>query len=528
MQDHRQRFVLTRRGLMTRGAALGAGLVVAGHSYSAVSATARPRFTHGIQTGDVVGDRAVLWARADRAARLNIEWSTTSSFAEVHNLAPVDALPDSDFTAQVVAEGLPQGQQVYWRARWTALDDVNSVSNAVIGRFRTQPTAGKSVSFTWSGDTCGQGWGINPDMGGMTIYKTMNTLSPDFFINSGDCIYADGPIKAEVQLGDGSVYRNLTLEGKHKVAETLEEYRTAYRYNLMDDNMRGFLARVPMFSQWDDHETINNWYPNEILNDSRYKEKRVAVLARRAKQAFLEYNPTLPTTEAGQRRINRYIPYGPSLDVFFLDMRSFRGDNTSNLQTEEGPDTAFLGASQILWLKRALLASKATWKVIAADMPIGLNVGDGTAPDSKPQWEAIANGENGSAKGRELEIARLLKFIKDEDIKNVVWLTADVHYTAAHYYDPSKAQFTDFKPFWEFVSGPLNAGTFGPNTLDATFGPELKFVKAPPAGQANLPPTAGYQFFGHVEIDGKTEVMTVNLMDAAGAKLWSIDLTPEA
>ncbi len=115
--------------------------------------------------------------------------------------------------------------------------------------------------------------------------------------------------------------------------------------------------------------------------------------------------------------------------------------------------------------------------MIAADMPIGLVVRDG---DTK--FEAIANADNGPAKGREFEIADLLRYIKTAGIDNTVWLTADVHYTAAHYYDPAKAQFQDFNPFWEFVSGPLHAGTFGPNDLDMTFGPELKFIKAPDAG----------------------------------------------
>ena len=83
-----------------------------------------------------------------------------------------------------------------------------------------------------------------------------------------------------------------------------------------------------------------------------------------------------------------------------------------------------------------------------------------------------------------------------------MWLTADVHYAAAHYYNPDKAQFQEFDPFWEFVSGPLHAGTFGPNELDNTFGPEVKFIKAPGPGKQNLPPSAGMQFFGHVRIDG--------------------------
>jgi len=125
-----------------------------------------------------------------------------------------------------------------------------------------------------------------------------------------------------------------------------------------------------------------------------------------------------------------------------------------------------------------------------------------------------------------LEIAEVLRFIKRQKIRNTVWLTADVHYTAAHYYDPAKARFTDFNPFWEFVSGPLNAGTFGPGQKDLTFGLEAVFEKAPPKGQSNLPPSAGLQFFGEVEIDARTRAMTVTLRDMTGAGLFTKTLPP--
>jgi alkaline phosphatase D len=138
----------------------------------------------------------------------------------------------------------------------------------------------------------------------------------------------------------------------------------------------------------------------------------------------------------------------------------------------------------------------------------------------------VAQG-NGPALGRELEIAELLTFINRNGIRNTVWLTADLHYTAAHRYDPNRARYQDFAPFWEFVSGPLNAGSFGPNELDDTFGTEAVFVKAPEAGQVNLPPSAGMQFFGQVDIDGTSEVMTVRLKDIAGATLFTQELVPE-
>jgi alkaline phosphatase D len=120
-----------------------------------------------------------------------------------------------------------------------------------------------------------------------------------------------------------------------------------------------------------------------------------------------------------------------------------------------------------------------------------------------------------------------LRFIKYAQVKNAVWLTADVHYTAAHYYDPNKAQFQDFEPFWEFVSGPLHAGSFGPNPLDDTFGPQIKFMRAPtPEEGANLPPSAGLQFFGHVHIDAVTAQMTVTLHDLADTALFQVTLDP--
>ncbi|CZF81171.1 PhoD-like phosphatase [Grimontia celer] len=207
-----------------------------------------------------------------------------------------------------------------------------------------------------------------------------------------------------------------------------------------------------------------------------------------------------------------------------IDMRSYRADNGANNQTESSADTVFFGSKQILWLKQQLLASKATWKVIASDMPIGMIVYDDWK--TKSTFENMANGD-GQPKGRELEMVELLRFIKQNKIENVVWLTADVHYTAAHYYDPNKAQFQDFEPFHEFVSGPLHAGTFGPNDMDNTFGPQVLFSKHPEGGQINLPPSAGLQFFGQVDIDGESEEMKVTLKDLVGSSLYTKTLTPK-
>jgi alkaline phosphatase D len=481
----------------------------------------RPAIPYGVASGDVTKGNAVIWSRSDRPTRMIVEYSLDESFRRAKRIVGPAAVETSDYTARINLKGLPDARQIFYRVSFQDLNDVNVFSEPVAGSFRTTPKAGQDVTFTFGGDTAGQGWGINPDFGGMKIYETMRHLKPDFFIHSGDNIYADGIILPEVTLPDGTIWRNITTEEKSKVAETLKEFRGNYIYNLMDENIRRFNADVPQMVQWDDHETRNNWYPNQVLTDPRYTVTSVALLAARAKQAFLEYQP-IRINGSDPERIYRSFNYGPSLDVFMLDERSYRGNNSANLQTTLDANSAFNGKRQIEWLKKGLLNSKTTWKAIASDMPIGLVVGDGPG-----QFEAIANANDGPALGRELEIADLLKFIKDNNIRNVVWFTADVHYTAAHYYDPNEAQFQDFLPFWEFVGGPLHAGTFGPNALDKTFGPQVKFVSAPPVGSANLPPSAGLQFFGLVKINGDSQVMTVSHYDINGTVLHQTELQPE-
>jgi alkaline phosphatase D len=207
-----------------------------------------------------------------------------------------------------------------------------------------------------------------------------------------------------------------------------------------------------------------------------------------------------------------------------LDERSYRGPNTQPALTEE---SAFLGAAQLTWLKRSLLQSTATWKVIASDMPVSIVVHDHNPDVPKGTYGAWANGDNGPPSGRELEIANLLSFIKNNAIKNVVWVTADAHYPAAFRYTPDQAKFTDFSPFWEFVSGPINAGTFGPGEMDLTFGPEIKFVGLPAGMKQNRSPFDGLQFYGIGRIDGDTRILTMSLHDLEGKRLYTVDLDPE-
>lgn len=516
---------MRRRAFIRQTLAAGTALLVPGARPIGAPAIIRaqqtvPSLPCGVAVGDVAEGRAVVWSRADRPARMFVEYATTQSFRDVRRVRGPAALEFSDFAARTLLSDLPAGQKVFYRVLFQDLADLRGWSSPTTGSFSTAPREGsRDVRLAWSADTVGQGWGINPEWGGLRLYETMRRLEPDVFIHCGDTIYADQPLEPEVRLDDGRVWKNLVTPAKSKAAETLEEFRGNYRYNLLDEHMRRFNSEVPQVVTWDDHEVRDNWYEaRDLSRDERYRVKSAALLAARARQAFLDYHP-LAAVATDVERIYRSVRYGAAVEMFVLDMRSYRGANSENLQAVQGDATALLGAPQLAWLKGALAGSRSTWKVIVSDLPVGLVVRDGPT-----HFEAIANADDGAPQGREGEIADLLRFIRDQGVANVIWITGDVHYCAAHHYHPSRARFTDFAPFWEFVAGPLNAGTFGPNELDGTFGPEVRFSGVPRGMAPNRPPSDGLQFFGTLAVDGGTNALTAALHNLDGRALFSVEL----
>jgi alkaline phosphatase D len=142
------------------------------------------------------------------------------------------------------------------------------------------------------------------------------------------------------------------------------------------------------------------------------------------------YNPIAGDT------IHRKFRHGKHLELFLLDERSFRDPNPDNYDSS---GIEMLGQQQFEWLKQSLKRSRATWKLISTHDPLSIATGGVTDRDAWGQGDA-------RVLGREVQLGELLKFIKDEGIKNVVFITADVHFAAAISYDPARAQFGDFDP----------------------------------------------------------------------------------
>src|SRR6185503_17672803 len=135
---------LSRRRFLTTA---GAGVISALAMPYLSRAADRPVVTHGVQSGDIGADGGVVWARADRPSQMMVEVSTTESFANARALPPIAALPESDFTAKMLLENLPGGQDIFYRVRFRDLSHTDVSSEPVVGRFRTAPSDKRDVSF---------------------------------------------------------------------------------------------------------------------------------------------------------------------------------------------------------------------------------------------------------------------------------------------------------------------------------------------------------------------------------------------
>jgi alkaline phosphatase D len=118
----------TRRSVLHGGAALAAVTATP----AILRAQTSPSFAHGVQSGDVDMTSGMIWARVDRPSRVRTEISTTEDFAEARELAPMDALPESDLAIIRLVSELPAGTDVFYRFTAQDLGDVNAVSRSIV------------------------------------------------------------------------------------------------------------------------------------------------------------------------------------------------------------------------------------------------------------------------------------------------------------------------------------------------------------------------------------------------------------
>ncbi len=436
----------------------------------------------GVAVGDVTSQSAQIWLRTEGPATVRIEWGPEEAWrAPVPNgngrsrdvaAQVIHTLREKDYTAILALDGLAAATRYRYRVRIMDEDSpdrtTSSRGRSLSGRFATAPPDElyEPVTFVWSSDLGGQGH-CREGRGTYRIFEAMRKVRPAFAVLLGDLVYSDEACPSPPN-----------VSGSDFVASTLADFRKKHRYQREDPALQDFLAVVPVYVIWDDHEVRNNFSgPNEPLMPV-------------GRQALLEYWP-IRTPETDSHRLYRRVRYGADLELFILDTRQYRSRNSER----DRPGKTMLGQAQLDWLLEGLIHSTATWKVIATSVPLSVRKGDTLLAPGNDSW---ARGSQGT--GFHLELRHIVDAILNRRIRNVIWLAGDVHYAQVNGYDPDRDGVTDYH---EFISGPLSAEPQQPQLPLPGFGPTTFYSGG------------GFLNFGVLTVDRSTA--TVKIINQTGA-----------
>ncbi|MBI4562088.1 MAG: alkaline phosphatase D family protein [Candidatus Rokubacteria bacterium] len=431
------------------------------------SAAADPRVL--VTVGEVTDQSAVIWGRGFKAGPLVVEARREGGSARV--TASTQLSRERDFTGKLLLTDLVPSARYVYRLRHGGTE--------VSGAFVTAPrgTDPRGASFLWSGDLGGRNHCRHLQVG-YPIFRAMASLRPEFFLFVGDTIYADHRCG-----GPGRV------PGYDFVAKTLEEFREKHRYNRADPRVQAFFRTTSVYTIWDDHEVRNDFAgPGEPLMPV-------------GRQAFIEYWPILtPVEEPG--RLYRKVRWGKLLELFILDTRQYRSDN----HERDGPRKTMLGLVQRRWLVDGVADSDAVWKVVVSSVPLAIPTGR----HARDSWSGanVWGFPEEDATGFAVERDAILQMFRTRKVKNLLWVTADVHRAELIRHHP----WPDFS-FHEFIAGPLSASRGRPWLLDTTLNPRSLFG------------------LGDVDNFGQVTVapggVSVRIFDALGTMRFQHTITPE-
>ncbi|MCS6935571.1 MAG: alkaline phosphatase family protein [Chitinophagales bacterium] len=226
------------------------------------------------------------------------------------------------------------------------------------------------------------------------IFYYMRRKKPDFMVWLGDNVYYF--YQKDWQNYEGMFRRQM---------KTRKVFNKFYR---------NFLGNQPNYAIWDDHD----YGPNDSNRNFALKDTSLLV--------FRGFWPNVyPENENLRGNYFSFRKY--DCEFFMLDGRYYRAPQG---------DTAgdFLGEQQLTWLKSKLLSSDATFKFICLGTQVLNNNPFGESYCEYPR-----------------ERNDLLDFIAKNNVRGVIFLTGDKHYS-----EVSKMEWKGY-PFYDITCSPLTA-----------------------------------------------------------------------
>ena len=414
---------LTRRTFLRL---TGAASLVVGFP-AILRAAARPfAFQHGIASGDILPDRAIIWTRVtpEPAAvpgsgigkKAVVQWqvATDARFSQIVATSEAKTGPEIDHTVKVDVSRLRPSTVYYYRFMLK-----NAVSD--VGRFRTAPAYGTTVSSLRFGlVSCS-----NFEGGYFSGYRHLALRDDlDFILHVGDYIY---------EYESGGYGPGPAIGRVHDPLNeivTLQDYRRRHAQYKTDPDLQALHAVQPFICTWDDHELADDAWNGGAANHQPATEGNFFQRRSNALRAYFEWMPIRPPSTS--TRLYRNFQFGGLADLSMLDLRQYRDQQpASGLDPrKDDPSRVLLGREQIDWLKGNLGGSRAQWKLVGNPVMITpVDFRQPIAPDVLGHIGALAGVPfNVDAwDGYTDDRRELLEHIASKAINNVTFLTGDIH-----------------------------------------------------------------------------------------------------
>ena len=430
---------LSRRAVLAGGA--GAVAVASASTRAAAAAADHQFFQHGVASGDPLPRAVVLWTRvtptpgatpgSGHGPRVRVTWevATDRRFRDVVRRGRARTGPARDHTVKVDATRLRPDTAYFYR--FTVHGETSP-----IGRTRTAPARGTNPDRLRFGVvSC-----ANLQAGWFTAYRHLAARDDlNAVIHLGDYLYEYAP----GEYGYGRTNTDIRPHVPAREMVGLADFRQRHAQYKADADLLALHARHPFIATWDDHEVANDQWRDGAENhqpaEGDYAARRAA-----AHQAYDEWMPVRMSGTAATgdgTQLFRTLQFGALAELNMLDLRTYRDQQVATPaptpvpSPQGGGDGTITGRAQLDWLKQRLRPGGPQWKLVGnpvmiapvtfAQLPhdlvdpvndvAGLLPRDG-APYNVDQWDGYTDDRR-----------ELFQHIRDQGLRDVVFLTGDIH-----------------------------------------------------------------------------------------------------
>lgn len=390
-------------------------------------------FRIGPVIGGVTNEHVRIFAAMEETGNAVLEFDTDEDFTQSTQL--LEASVESPFYRLFFTLENLEAQTTYF-FRIYREDNPNDTIN---GSFKTFPEKEDVSDFVFTFGSCMKG----APMEG--FFENMKDNNPAFFLHLGDYTYPDGEYNRDAYLLNDTIIDS--------------SYVDRYTY----PGMASFLSSTPVGYIYDDHDyTRNNSGKTTYSRDSIYEGEGgisnylwepplLPGVRRKAIEAYAKYFPAyeMPDTSEGLYHSFRH----GQAEIFFVDTRSSRTPNHHIFEfnpdggltkwTINPPENhTILGTEQMNWLLDALENSDATWKFIVSGVTFNKSLRRLMDFGIAVQWltldiagrtgsgMTLAAGFSDGWPGFTEDQDRLINFVRNNDLDNVILLTGDTHTSA--------------------------------------------------------------------------------------------------